>query len=101
MLADRGIPRSLAGWCVEPKLDGWRVRVLVDAPGVRVMTPGGVDITERVAELRRCARTRSRWCSTASSSPRPAGPRTSAPSRHGCGSGAAAGVSNWPSVPDG
>ena len=43
MLADRGIPRSLAGWCVEPKLDGWRVRVLVDAPGVRVMTRGGMD----------------------------------------------------------
>jgi len=21
MLADRGIPRLLAGWCVEPKLD--------------------------------------------------------------------------------
>jgi len=26
MLADRGIPWSLAGWCVESKLDGWRVR---------------------------------------------------------------------------
>src|SRR4051794_28161675 len=52
MLADRGIPRSLAGWCVGPKLDGWRVRVLIDAPGVRVMSRGGTDITERVAELR-------------------------------------------------
>jgi hypothetical protein len=52
MLADRGIPRSLAGWVVEPKFDGWRVRVLVDAPGVRVMTRGGMDITERVPELR-------------------------------------------------
>jgi bifunctional non-homologous end joining protein LigD len=51
-LADRGIPRSLAGWCVEPKLDGWRLRLLVDAPGVRVLTRGGMDITDRVPELK-------------------------------------------------
>jgi bifunctional non-homologous end joining protein LigD len=52
MLADRGIPRSLAGWVFEPKFDGWRVRVLVDAPGVRVLTRGGMDITDRVPELK-------------------------------------------------
>ena len=31
VLADRGIPKSLAGWSAEPKLDGCRARVLADA----------------------------------------------------------------------
>jgi ATP-dependent DNA ligase len=54
MLADRGLPRGdLSGWAVEPKLDGWRVRVLVSPPsGLHVLTRGGMDVTERVPEVR-------------------------------------------------
>ncbi len=54
MLADRGLPSGcLDGWAVEPKLDGWRVRVLVSPPsGLQVLTRGGMDITERIPELR-------------------------------------------------
>ena len=43
MLADRGLPRGdLAGWAAEPKLDGWRVMVVVD-PGL----PGRVALRTR------------------------------------------------------
>jgi hypothetical protein len=30
MLATAGIPASIDGWVGEPKLDGWRARILVD-----------------------------------------------------------------------
>jgi ATP-dependent DNA ligase len=52
MLADRGVPSgSLAGWAVEPKLDGWRVTVAVDPAlpgGVSVRTRRGHRITDMI-----------------------------------------------------
>jgi ATP-dependent DNA ligase len=42
MLAGHGAPREpLVGWAVEPKLDGWRCRVLVDGADVTVRTRSG------------------------------------------------------------
>jgi ATP-dependent DNA ligase len=52
VLAERGAPTSgLADWSVEPKLDGWRVTVLVDPSpcgGVAVRTRRGHGITDTV-----------------------------------------------------
>jgi ATP-dependent DNA ligase len=54
MLATTGVPRSLEGWTAEPKLDGWRARVLVDpelAHGISVRTRSGRDITQTVPQV--------------------------------------------------
>ena len=52
MLAERGLPAGeLHSWAVEPKLDGWRVTVLVDDAypgGVRVRTRRGRTITDAI-----------------------------------------------------
>ena len=55
MLATTGVPTNLVGWSVEPKLDGWRARVLVDADDLRVLTRNGNDITANTPELQRLA----------------------------------------------
>lgn len=52
MLATSGRPSgSLEGWAVEPKADGWRAQVAVDADEWTVWTRTGRDITARVPEL--------------------------------------------------
>jgi ATP-dependent DNA ligase len=51
MLATSGIPASLGGWVAEPKLDGWRARILVDDDGLHVRTRSGRDITANVHGL--------------------------------------------------
>lgn len=53
MLAGRGMPASdeLHRWAVEPKLDGWRVRVQVVDDRLIVRTRPGRIITECVPEL--------------------------------------------------
>ena len=52
MLADHGLPRSdLAGWAAEPKLDGWRVVVIVDprlGGSVKARTRRGHPITDQL-----------------------------------------------------
>ena len=50
-LAASGRPRSLHGWTVEPKLDGWRAQVAVDRDGLVVRTRHGRDITAKVSSL--------------------------------------------------
>lgn len=53
MLAGRGMPDSeeLHRWAVEPKLDGWRVRVQVEDDRLVVRSRPGRIITECVPEL--------------------------------------------------
>jgi bifunctional non-homologous end joining protein LigD len=52
MLATSGRPNvSLDGWVVEPKADGWRAQVAVDADGCTVWTRTGRDITAKVPEV--------------------------------------------------
>ena len=52
MLATSASGRALTGdWAYEPKLDGWRAMVVVDAGAVRVRTRTGRDVTESVPEL--------------------------------------------------
>src|SRR3954454_4522508 len=48
MLASTGIPKGIDGWVAEPKLDGWRARVLVDGNDLQVRTRSGRVITESV-----------------------------------------------------
>ncbi len=51
MLAGAGVPATVDGWVAEPKLDGWRARVLVDPKlpdGVAVRTRRGRTITAPV-----------------------------------------------------
>src|SRR5436190_1383463 len=51
MLASSTGPRRLTGrWVLEPKFDGWRVIVEIDAP-VRAWTRRGLGLTERLSEL--------------------------------------------------
>jgi ATP-dependent DNA ligase len=51
MLASSSAPRRLAGrWVLEPKFDGWRAIVAVDAT-VRVLTRNAHELTERLPEL--------------------------------------------------
>lgn len=49
MLLATGAPRDTTGWVVQPKLDGWRVQLLVDERGVTVWSRNGVRL--RVPEL--------------------------------------------------
>ena len=52
MLATSGRPTgTLDDWVVEPKADGWRAQVAVDADGCRVWTRTGRDITTKVPEI--------------------------------------------------
>lgn len=52
MLATSGVPSGdLADWSVEPKLDGWRARALVDDGQVRILSRRGRDITDCLPEL--------------------------------------------------
>ena len=52
MLATSGRPDGpLDGWVVEPKAEGWRAQVAVDADGLKVWTRRGRDITETVPEV--------------------------------------------------
>lgn len=55
MLASSGIPSTLDGWVAEPKLDGWRARILLDTDGLRVRTRSERDITANVHGLDRLA----------------------------------------------
>jgi bifunctional non-homologous end joining protein LigD len=48
MLATTGIPPSIDRWAAEPKLDGWRARVLVDGDDLLVRTRAGRIITGSV-----------------------------------------------------
>jgi ATP-dependent DNA ligase len=48
MLASQGVPRGIDGCVAEPKLDGWRARVLVDGDELQVRTRSGRVITESV-----------------------------------------------------
>jgi bifunctional non-homologous end joining protein LigD len=48
MLPTVGVPPSVAGWVAEPKLDGWRARLLVDTDVVVVRTRRGNDVSEAV-----------------------------------------------------
>jgi ATP-dependent DNA ligase len=41
MLATAGIPASIDGWVGEPKLDGWRARILVDGDELAFRTRSG------------------------------------------------------------
>jgi bifunctional non-homologous end joining protein LigD len=51
MLATSGEPRHHeAGWCVEPKWDGWRALVYVD-DGLRVRTRTGRQVADSLPEL--------------------------------------------------
>ena len=50
MLVTTGSLPTGDGWVVEPKLDGWRAIVSVNA-GVSVRTPAGRDITRSPPEL--------------------------------------------------
>lgn len=49
MLATSGIPRDQ--WAAEPKLDGWRARVLVDGDCHVVRTRSGRAITDSVPSV--------------------------------------------------
>lgn len=52
MLAERGLPDGdLDAWAVEPKLDGWRVRVTVADGRLVVRSRPGRDITGSVPEV--------------------------------------------------
>ena len=52
MLATSASGRALTGeWAYEPKLDGWRAVVVVDAGSVKVRTRTGRDVTESLPEL--------------------------------------------------
>ena len=52
MLASSGRPTGpLDDWVVEPKADGWRAQVAVDADGYSVWTRTGRDITAKVPEV--------------------------------------------------
>src|SRR4051794_22216567 len=51
MLATTGIPKGIDGWVAEPKLDGWRARVLVDSDELQVRTRSGRGITESVPSV--------------------------------------------------
>jgi bifunctional non-homologous end joining protein LigD len=52
MLAGTGLPTTtLDDWAVEPKLDGWRALISVEAGRLRVRTRRGRDITDVVPEL--------------------------------------------------
>lgn len=35
-------------WIHEPKLDGWRLQIIKDVAGVRLLTRGGADYTARL-----------------------------------------------------
>jgi bifunctional non-homologous end joining protein LigD len=48
MLATAGVPKGIDGWAAEPKLDGWRARVLVEGDELQVRTRSGRVITESV-----------------------------------------------------
>ena len=48
MLAATGVPRSVEGWSAEPKLDGWRARMLVDENRAVVRTRCGNDVSAPV-----------------------------------------------------
>jgi ATP-dependent DNA ligase len=71
MLATAGIPKGIDGWVAEPKLDGWRARVLVDGDELQVRTRSGRVITESVPSVQRLSGFGP--CSTASSLLTPAG----------------------------
>jgi bifunctional non-homologous end joining protein LigD len=51
MLATSGIPKGIDGWVAEPKLDGWRARVLVDGDELQVRTRSGRVITDSVPSV--------------------------------------------------
>lgn len=52
MLATSASGRGLPGeWAYEPKLDGWRAMVVVEAGAVRVRTRTGRDVTDSLPEL--------------------------------------------------
>jgi len=56
MLAGHGRPTTpLSGWAVEPKFDGWRAMVQVDAGRVCVTSRNGHDLTDRVPALQQLA----------------------------------------------
>jgi bifunctional non-homologous end joining protein LigD len=48
MFPTAGIPPSVAGWVAEPKLDGWRGRLLADADCAFIRTRRGNDVSEAV-----------------------------------------------------
>lgn len=51
MLATSGVPRSLEGWRAEPKLDGWRGRLLVSDGELVLRTRGGRDVAANVPSV--------------------------------------------------
>lgn len=54
MLAGPGVPATVEGWVGEPKLDGWRARVLADPElpeGFAGRTRRGRTIDEEIASL--------------------------------------------------
>jgi bifunctional non-homologous end joining protein LigD len=48
MLATTGIPPQIDRWAAEPKLDGWRARLLVDGDDLILRTRSGRSITDAV-----------------------------------------------------